>query len=69
MMAVPTVVKIGTVAPVNTDDEESRYSWEVHCATAAGKAKYAYCQNPEPAAPVAPVSTTAVPVTYMYMMI
>ena len=56
MMAVPTVIKIGTVAPVNHDDEESRYSWEVHCATAAGKAKYAYCQNPEPAAPAVPVS-------------
>ena len=37
---------------VNHDDEESRYSWKVHCATAAGKAKYAYCQNPEPAAVV-----------------
>jgi len=53
--------------PVNHDDEESRYSWEVHCATAAGRAKYAYCANPEPgsAAPAAvPVTTvtTATPV-------
>jgi hypothetical protein len=36
--------------PVNHDDEESRYSWKLHCATAEGRAKYAYCQNPEPAA-------------------
>ena len=34
----------------NHDNEESRYSWMVHCATAEGKAKYAYCNNPEPAA-------------------
>jgi hypothetical protein len=36
--------------PVNHDDEESRYSWATHCATAEGRAKYAYCANTEPAA-------------------
>ena len=35
--------------PVN-DDTVSRYSWSVHCKTAADKAKYAYCADPEPAA-------------------
>ena len=49
-----TVVPVTTVATptkvVNHDDEESRYSWKVHCATAEGRAKYAYCKNPEPAA-------------------
>ena len=44
----PKVVVVATTA--NHDDEESRYSWKVHCATAEGRAKYAYCQNPEPAA-------------------
>jgi len=67
--AVPTLVAAAPTAtvarvaimPVNHDDEESRYSWEVHCATAAGKAKYAYCANPEPSAggSSAPVMTTA----------
>ena len=45
------------------DDEESRYSWSVHCATAAGKAKYAYCQNPEPAA--APATAPVAVVAYL----
>jgi len=47
----PVAVPVTTVttSPVN-DDTVSRYSWEVHCATAAGKAKYAYCADPEPAA-------------------
>ena len=50
--AATTTTTATTVSatPVNHDDEESRYSWEVHCATAEGRAKYAYCQNPEPAA-------------------
>ena len=48
-MPVTTTATVATM-PVNHDDEESRYSWEVHCATAAGRAKYAYCANPEPAA-------------------
>ena len=47
----PVTVPVTTVttSPVN-DDTVSRYSWSVHCATAAGKAKYAYCADPEPAA-------------------
>jgi len=49
-VAVP-VTTITTSMPVN-DDTVSRYSWSVHCATAAGKAKYAYCADPEPAAGV-----------------
>jgi hypothetical protein len=49
--ADPSIIKIDIpTTPANHDDEESRYSWEVHCATAEGRAKYAYCQNPEPAA-------------------
>ena len=47
-VAVP-VTTVTTATPVN-DDTVSRYSWSVHCATAAGKAKYAYCADPEPAA-------------------
>ena len=54
-VAIPvTTIPVGTLTfatPVN-DDTVSRYSWSVHCATAAGRAKYAYCAMPEPAAGV-----------------
>jgi len=49
-VAIP-VTTVTTATPVN-DDTVSRYSWSVHCATAAGRAKYAYCADPEPAAGV-----------------
>ena len=62
--SAPVAVPVTTVttSPVN-DDTVSRYSWSVHCATAAGKAKYAYCADPEPAAS-APVVQYGEPIQY-----
>jgi hypothetical protein len=71
MTATPvmTIAAPATAAakmPVNHDDEESRYSWATHCATAEGRAKYAYCANPEPA--TGAVTVIAAPATAVAKM-